>query len=118
MIGPGRCAIVGERALRSSSEWTAKPRSRLAAVLPDWRCGTVRLPRAMHRGRIVRGDHRCGLASAALRRLGPEWPGHPFFIATLFVPQTQSRPGKPHPLTQGFVQAVLGLQGSYRRKTA
>src|SRR5215212_7896835 len=27
-----------------------------------------------------------------------ELPGHPFFVATLFVPQMRSRPGQPHPL--------------------
>lgn len=32
---------------------------------------------------------------------------HPFFLGTLFVPQTQSRDGKPHPLVSGFLQAVL-----------
>jgi CTP synthase (UTP-ammonia lyase) len=32
---------------------------------------------------------------------------HPFFVGTLFVPQTQSMEGKPHPLVSGFLQAVL-----------
>ena len=32
---------------------------------------------------------------------------HPFFLGTLFVPQTQSRKEKPHPLVSGFLQAVL-----------
>jgi CTP synthase (UTP-ammonia lyase) len=32
---------------------------------------------------------------------------HPFFVGTLFVPQTQSREGVPHPLVTGFLQAVL-----------
>jgi CTP synthase (UTP-ammonia lyase) len=35
-----------------------------------------------------------------------EYPGHPFFIGTLFVPQTRSSPGKPHPLVTAFLQAV------------
>lgn len=34
-----------------------------------------------------------------------ELPDHPFFIATLFVPQARSRPGAPHPLVNGFVRA-------------
>jgi CTP synthase (UTP-ammonia lyase) len=32
---------------------------------------------------------------------------HPFFVGTLFVPQSQSRESKPHPLVTGFLQAVL-----------
>ena len=36
-----------------------------------------------------------------------ELPGHPFFIATLFVPQTRSRAGSPHPLVTAFLQAAV-----------
>jgi len=36
-----------------------------------------------------------------------ELPEHPFFVGTLFVPQTQSRPGAPHPLVTAFVRSVL-----------
>jgi CTP synthase (UTP-ammonia lyase) len=32
---------------------------------------------------------------------------HPFFLGTLFVPQTQSTEEKPHPLVSGFLRAVL-----------
>jgi CTP synthase (UTP-ammonia lyase) len=35
--------------------------------------------------------------------------GHPFFVLTLFVPQTASQPLAPHPLVTGFVRAALGL---------
>ncbi|HEY9654385.1 MAG TPA: CTP synthase [Crinalium sp.] len=34
---------------------------------------------------------------------------HPFFIATQFHPEFQSRPSAPHPLFKGFVQAALAL---------
>ena len=36
-----------------------------------------------------------------------ELPRHPFFIATLFVPQTGSRPERPHPLVNAFVRAAV-----------
>lgn len=36
-----------------------------------------------------------------------EYPGHPFFIGTLFVPQQRSIPGRPHPLVSAFLKAVL-----------
>jgi CTP synthase (UTP-ammonia lyase) len=32
---------------------------------------------------------------------------HPFFVATLFVPQTASRPDRPHPLLVAFLEAAL-----------
>lgn len=37
-----------------------------------------------------------------------EYPGHPFFIGTLFVPQMRSRPETPHPLVTAFLRAVVG----------
>lgn len=55
------------------------------------------------------------LASGPLRIVGSdtegevrvvELPGHPFFIGTLYVPQTGSRPGRPHPLVSAFLGAV------------
>jgi len=33
---------------------------------------------------------------------------HPFFIATLFVPQARSRADAPHPLVSAFIQASAG----------
>lgn len=35
-----------------------------------------------------------------------ELPSNKFFVITLFVPQTKSVPGSPHPLIKGFVKAV------------
>ena len=35
-----------------------------------------------------------------------ELPKHPFFIATQFHPEFQSRPSAPHPLFKGFVEAA------------
>ncbi|MEG4294117.1 CTP synthase [Microcoleus sp. C2C3] len=39
-----------------------------------------------------------------------ELPNHPFFIASQFHPEFQSRPSAPHPLFQGFIQAA-SIQG-------
>ncbi|MFI6927713.1 hypothetical protein ACIBIZ_47825 [Nonomuraea spiralis] len=36
-----------------------------------------------------------------------EIPGHPYYVATLFVPQARSRPGAPHPLVVGLLRAAL-----------
>ena len=35
-----------------------------------------------------------------------ELAGHPFFFATLYVPQARSRPGAPHPVIEGLVAAA------------
>ena len=35
-----------------------------------------------------------------------EFPDHPFFIASQFHPEFQSRPSAPHPLFRGFAQAA------------
>lgn len=39
-----------------------------------------------------------------------EHPSHPFFIGTLFVPQTRSTPESPHPLVSAFLRAVMVTQ--------
>ncbi len=36
-----------------------------------------------------------------------ELSGHPFFIATLFIPQLSSLPGAPHPLMTAFLKAAM-----------
>ena len=36
-----------------------------------------------------------------------EQPDHPFFIGTLFVPQTRSTAEKPHPLVTAFLAAIV-----------
>jgi len=36
-----------------------------------------------------------------------ELPTHPFYVATLFVPQSRSTFGKPHPLISAFISASL-----------
>lgn len=39
-----------------------------------------------------------------------ELSNHPFFIASQFHPEFQSRPSLPHPLFKGFIQAALAQQ--------
>jgi CTP synthase (UTP-ammonia lyase) len=41
-----------------------------------------------------------------------ELPSHPFYVATLFVPQTSSTPDRPHPVIRGFLQAALERTGT------
>lgn len=35
-----------------------------------------------------------------------ELPAHPFFVATLFLPQARSTPGRPHPILAAYAAAV------------
>ena len=35
-----------------------------------------------------------------------EYPEHPFFVGTLFVPQARSTAETPHPLVTGFIEAI------------
>jgi CTP synthase (UTP-ammonia lyase) len=35
---------------------------------------------------------------------------HPFYVATLFVPQVSSQPGNPHPLIISYLKAALSHQ--------
>jgi CTP synthase len=44
-----------------------------------------------------------------------ELPGHPFFLATQFHPEFQSRPSTPHPLFKGFIQAATTYAGESTR---
>jgi len=59
------------------------------------------------------------LASSGLRISGSdregevrviELPDHPFYLGTLFVPQTKSTARQPHPLVTAFVQAVAAAR--------
>jgi len=45
-----------------------------------------------------------------------ELPAHPFFLATLFLPQARSAPGRPHPVLAGFAAAVHGRAPSARAR--
>jgi len=36
-----------------------------------------------------------------------EWPGHPFFIGTIYHPEFKSRPTRPHPLFLSFLKRAV-----------
>ena len=38
-----------------------------------------------------------------------EYPNHPFFLASQFHPEFNSRPDKPHPLFSGFIRAAIKI---------
>jgi CTP synthase len=47
-----------------------------------------------------------------------ELPGHPYFVATQFHPEFKSRPNRPSPPFQGFIQACLNTSHSERKKVS
>ncbi|HEY9857268.1 MAG TPA: CTP synthase [Stenomitos sp.] len=63
------------------------------------------LPRLTEKGLVVSGTSPDGRLVEIV-----ELPQHPWFVACQFHPEFKSRPGKPHPLFLGFVQAILKTQ--------
>lgn len=57
--------------------------------------------------------HRAGLRIAGVDEDGVaavvECPEHPFFVATLFMPERTSRAGAPHPLITAYLRAAAKL---------
>jgi CTP synthase (UTP-ammonia lyase) len=41
-----------------------------------------------------------------------ELSGHPFYVATLFLPQISSAPESPHPLIVAYLRAALAFEAS------
>jgi len=41
---------------------------------------------------------------------------HPFYVATLFLPQISSAPGSPHPLIVAYLRAALAFRTSGKKK--
>ena len=54
-----------------------------------------------------RGLRVSGVGDAGEMRI-VELPGHPFFVASLFLPQARSTPEQPHPLILEFLKAAGG----------
>ena len=64
-------------------------------------------------------DYRAQLEDGGLKITGVDADGdarvfeladHPFYVATLFVPQMRSEPGRPHPVVTQFVAAAASVR--------
>jgi CTP synthase (UTP-ammonia lyase) len=68
-----------------------------------------------YRGDMERGGARFSATDPDGRVRTFELPAHRFFLGTLFVPQTSSAPGKPHPVIAGFAAAAqeFGAERSF-----
>jgi CTP synthase (UTP-ammonia lyase) len=77
---------------------------RRTAVAERYRCRFGLNPAylaPLHRGGLrVTGVDETGVATVI------EFPDHPFFLATLFLPERSSRAGAPHPLVTAYLTAA------------
>ena len=99
------CSLAGRE-----MELTFSPSSRVAEIY-----GATSVTEQYYCNFGVNPDHVSLLKSGALKITGSdsegeirviELPGHPFFVGTLFVPQTRSTAAQPHPLVTAFMKAV------------
>jgi CTP synthase (UTP-ammonia lyase) len=105
VVTPLACSLVG-----TAQAVTVLPATRaatlygVAASVEDYYCNYGVNPAYRSRleaaGMVVSGTGGDGEIRIV------ELPAHPFFLATLFLPQTRSAPGAPHPLLAGFAAAV------------
>jgi CTP synthase (UTP-ammonia lyase) len=74
------------------------------SVVEDYRC-RYGVNRAYHPALAQAGLGLTGFGEDGELRI-VELDNHPFFVATLFVPQMKSTRERPHPLLTGFADAV------------
>ena len=68
------------------------------------------------RGRIEGGQLKATGVGPDGELRAVEITGHPFYVATLFLPQTSSTPESPHPLIVAYLKAALAFQTSREKK--
>ena len=106
MVTALACSLVGQtHAVRIEHGSLAARLYGRADALEDYYCNYGLNPE--YRARLERAGLRVsGVGDEGEVRL-VELPGHPFFLATLFLPQARSAPGAPHPLLAGWAAAAL-----------
>ena len=107
MITPLACSLVGQQhpvTIVAGTRAAALYGS--ASVVEDYYCNygvnPDYLPRLRAGGLSVSGTGDDGEVRIV------ELPGHPFFLATLFLPQARSTAARPHPLLVGYAAALGG----------
>jgi CTP synthase (UTP-ammonia lyase) len=106
-VTPLTCAVAG-RTMRV----TVGAGSRAAALYG----GALQVDEQYYCNFGLNPEYRAQLDAAGFRITGVDADGdarvfeledHPFYVATLFVPQMRSAPGRTHPVVTGFVGAAL-----------
>jgi CTP synthase (UTP-ammonia lyase) len=105
VVTPLECSLSGQRSVVELKPGSlARTIYGTSAVEEEYRCNFGLSPRYQPtleaRGLRIVGTDRAGAARVA------ELPTHRFFIATLYVPQLSSQPGRPHPLLSALVAAA------------
>ena len=99
------CSLAGR-----TMELTFKPNSRVAAIY-----GGTTATEQYYCNFGINPDYIEALKQGPMHISGAdvegeirviEWPDHPFFIGTLFVPQARSTAQQPHPLVAAFLSAT------------
>jgi CTP synthase (UTP-ammonia lyase) len=107
VITPLACSLVGQSHPVTLVAGTRAARLYgVEAATEDYYCNYGVNPD--YRPRLERGGLRVsGLGEDGEIRI-VELPEHPFFVATLFLPQARSTRTNPHPLLQGYAAALGG----------
>lgn len=111
VVEPLACSLVGAHAAVDLEPGSA---------VTDWYgTGTTVESFRCSYGAAARFVPRLERAGLAVTGTGPgreprilELRAHPFFVATLFVPQCASTPARPHPLVMAFVAAARRSKGT------
>ena len=105
MIAPLVCSLVGQE-----QPVEIKPGTRAASL---YRAARAIEPYYCNYGLNPSYETHLADAGVTVSGRGPagevriiELPGHPFFVATLFVPRSQAVDGGPHPIYAGLTEAV------------
>ena len=117
MITALACSLVGQQ-----QPVTVRPGTRAAKLygamtaIEDYYCNYGVNP-DYHRPLDEAGLRVSGVGGAGELRI-VEIPDHPFFLATLFLPQARSTRTSPHPLLRGYAAAVAAARHRTRASTA
>jgi CTP synthase (UTP-ammonia lyase) len=105
VITPLACSLVGQaQTVAIDPGSTAAALYGVREVVEDYYCNYGVNPDYV--GRLVAGGLRVSGAGSEGESRIVELPGHPFFLATLFLPQARSTAASPHPLLRGYAEAV------------
>ena len=109
------CAIAGQRqAVRLvAGTSTARAYGDRAEAQEEFRCGFGLNPRC--RDDVLRAPLHVAAVDHGGEIRAVELAGHPFFVATLFVPQLSSTADAPHPLVVALLRAARGLRDTRPR---
>jgi CTP synthase (UTP-ammonia lyase) len=103
------CSLVGQaQTIRIMPGTLAQRAYGKEEVVEEFRCNYGLNP--AYREKIGSGGVRVAGVDANGQVTIVELPDHPFFIATLFLPQLSSSRDMPHPLIVAYLQAAMAIR--------